>query len=477
MPDSPRWSGWRGGRARRDAMAVALVALVVRVVLVLVDHRPPPTTALRDPEVYWRFAIEIARGHGYVSLHGKPTAYYPPGYPYFLGSLQWICNQLFGGHHLPLVAGLTQALLGAIGVGATALAGQTLGRRLGDERLARRLGLGAGLILALWPNLVLYTAVFLSETLFVAIFAVFVLAALRLRSDDGTLAPGWAVTAAVSLGLSTLVRPQVLVVLIALAVAWAVGRRGLRVIVFDLALLILGVMVVLTPWVIRNEVVMHSFIALSDNSGDNLCVGFNPQADGAFEIPPYCNTDQLYVAGPAAELQRDAHTKHLAVEWATHHVGALPTLSARKLRYTYDTDTDGLRALEAYEADRFLSSGVRTTLHWVSDGAYIAIMALAAGGAVWMVVRGVKARRGQADGTDGVAGTVGAVLAMTVLSAAIPIAFFGDGRFKVPTTPLFALCAGAAMAAAWTRGRGQPGAGGAVVVEVVDSELRPIVTS
>jgi 4-amino-4-deoxy-L-arabinose transferase-like glycosyltransferase len=429
-------------------VVVALVGLVVRVVLVIWDHRPPPTTALRDPGVYWRFAIEIARGHGYVSLHGKPTAYYPPGYPYFLGALQWICNKVLGGHHLPLVAGLVQAVLGAIGVAAIVLAGQTLGRRLGDERLARRLGLGAGLILALWPNLVLYSAVFLSETLFVAVFAVFVLAVLRMRGDDGRPAWGWAVTAAASLGIATLVRPQVLIVLVGLAVAWAVARRGLRVIVFDLAVLVLGVMVLLTPWMIRNEIVMHSFIALSDNSGDNLCVGFNPQADGAFEIPPYCNTDPLYVEGPAAELQRDAHTKHLAVQWATHHVGQLPALSVRKLRYTYDTDTDGLRALEDYEADRFLSSGLRSTIHWVSDGTYVAIMALAAGGAIWMVARGVK-RRG--DDAGGMGGTVGAVLAMTVLSAVIPIAFFGDGRFKVPTTPLFALCAGAAIAALWTR--------------------------
>jgi hypothetical protein len=422
-------------------LAVGLVALVVRLVLVALDHRPPPLTALRDPAVYWRFAIEIARGHGYVSLHGKPTAYYPPGYPYFLGGLQWICNHLFSGHHLPLMAGVVQSVLGAIGVAATVLAGQTLGRRLGDERLARRLGLAAGLILALWPNVVLYTAVFLSETLFVALFAVFVLAVLRMRGDDGPQWR-WSAVAAVSLGLATLVRPQVLIVLVGLAVAWAVGRRGVRAITVDLGLLVVGVVVVVAPWAIRNEIVMHSFIALSDNSGDNLCIGFNPVADGAFEIPPYCNTDPLYVEGPTAELQRDAHTKHLAVDWATHHVGRLPALSVDKLRYTYDTDTDGLRALESYEADPFLSSGLRTTIHWVSDGSYVVIMAFGAAGAVWLAVAGIR-RRGN--------GTVGAVLAMTVLSAAIPIAFFGDGRFKVPTTPLFALCAGAAVAAAWTR--------------------------
>src|SRR6478609_8308111 len=88
----------RADRGRRDLLAVAGVAFLVRLLWVLYSHRPPG--GLNDPLLYQRFAQGIARGDGYVSFFGKPTAYYPPGYPYFLGVLQWLSNLVGLDDHL-----------------------------------------------------------------------------------------------------------------------------------------------------------------------------------------------------------------------------------------------------------------------------------------------------------------------------------------------------------------------------------------
>ena len=63
-----------------------------------------------------------------------------------------------------LVAGLVQALLGGLAVAAVVIAAERLG--------GRRVAVTAGVIMALWPNLVIHSSLMLSETLFIAVFSV-----------------------------------------------------------------------------------------------------------------------------------------------------------------------------------------------------------------------------------------------------------------------------------------------------------------
>lgn len=232
----------------RAALTVGAVAAAVRVAWVLFASRPPQ--GLSDPKIYVAAAESIARGDGYTSLHGLPTAYYPPGYPFFLGGLRAALDVVGAGAHHVLVTGLVQALLGGVGTGAVVLIGCRLVARTQPRRDLRP-GVLAGAVVALWPNLVLHTAVVLSETVFLAGFYV-ALAALSAwldLGDDGSVRRRRALGAVVVVGTAwaTLVRPQSVVLLVpAAALAWWLGgvplrraARGVGLVVAGLALAVL----------------------------------------------------------------------------------------------------------------------------------------------------------------------------------------------------------------------------------------------
>lgn len=415
----------------RLALVLGAGAAALRVLWVSTMSRAPE--GLTDLTLYPLFAEGIANGRGYLSLGENPTAYYPPGYPFFLGGVQWLLDGVGLGEHLVLVAGLLQALLGGVAVAAVVLAGERLG--------GRRVALVAGVVMALWPNLIVHSSLMLSETLFIAVFCV-TFAAL-LRAPDG---PRWWSTellvAGVGLGLCALIRPQsTALALPAVAVAWALARMGWRRWLLRTGALVLATVVVVAPWTIRNAITMDGFVAVSTNTGDNLCMGFNPDTTGGFMLAPYCETGEFYVQGIEQELRRDAEARQLAIDWATSNLDELPGLSLRKLQITYTNDRDGLRALESFGEDEFLSDGTRRTMGVVIDAWFFVVLGLAAVGAVVLAPRAWRTRRGDPSGL--------VLLLVTLTAAMVPVLSFADTRFKVPVAPCYALLAAVAVTAAW----------------------------
>lgn len=424
----------------RTVWLVAGVAAALRLVWVLIATREPK--GLADPALYLQFARRIADGDGYASFYGEPTSYYPPGYPLFLGGWQWVLDRIGLGDHMVTGTALIQVALGAVAAGAVVV----VGRRLGGARVA----LVAGLVLACWPNLVVYSSLALSETLFLALFTVSLAAALTMADDAPGGRPvrvGRAVVAGLTLGGATLVRPQVLLIVPALVLAWALGRIGWRAVLVRTGVLIVGVVLLVVPWSVRNYAVFDHLVPISTNGGDNLCVGFHPGAPGHFTIPAYCDTGEFYVEGPGPEYRRDRETAARAREWILDHPGSLPLLSLRKLWYTYSSDSDGLWASESFGQDRWLG-GARTPLKVVMTVPYLLIMAAAVGGLVLVAVRGWRDRRVDPTGL--------AVVLVTLAGFVVPVFFFGDARFKVPVTPCYAVLAAVAGVALWDRLRPRP---------------------
>lgn len=150
----------------RSAAVVGAVAAGARLVWVLVASRQP--LGLADPVIYLDSGASIAAGDGYTSLLGLPTAYYPPGYPFFVGLVQRGSDVIGLGDQVVMVIGVLQALLGGVAAAALVVAGS----QLSGGRRGLRIGVIAGLVLAIWPNLVMHAPLVLSETLFLAAFCV-----------------------------------------------------------------------------------------------------------------------------------------------------------------------------------------------------------------------------------------------------------------------------------------------------------------
>jgi 4-amino-4-deoxy-L-arabinose transferase-like glycosyltransferase len=429
----------------RATWGVGALATSLRLAWVLLYARTP--SGLSDPLLYHGYGIRIATGRGYASIAEHLTAYYPPGYPFFLGGLYWLgdllglvdASDLDGGQQW-LVGG-SQSLMWGVAAVAVVVTGRLV--------FSRRVGLIAGLLLACWPNLIPYAAAFLSESLFVCLFSVFLAAASWAAVAGRERAPArswwWGVAvAAVALAAATMVRPQVLLSLVAVAAAWSVAGTGWRRVGALLGACTVALLLVMVPWALRNHELFGHVVLISTNTGDNLCVGYQDDATGGFMIREACDTGEFYTDGPAAEYRRDVETRGRALEWIADNPEQLPWLSIKKVFQTFRSDSDGIGAVESYGADVFLGSPWRGL--WVGLGTiyYVAVMLAAAVGTVQVARRSLRRPREPAGL---------ALVASALAGVVVVVAFFGDPRFKVPTTPLFALLAGVAVSTWWERRR------------------------
>ena len=449
MADAPRRRTGHRAASRARGLEVlgpgALTAVLlgafgaaVRLVWVFAMSRSPQ--GISDLTVYPAAARWIADGDGYLSLMGTPTSYYPPGYPFFLGGLQWLLDRVGLDAHLVFAAGVAQGLLGGVTGGAAV----RVGTRLGGRRLGPGVGVVAGLLVALWPNLVMHSSLMLSESLYLAFAAVLLAAVVHAGAEAGEREHrGALVVAGLAMGLCTLTRPQsALLLLPAFGIAWLVSGAGWRRTLLRVGALVAGIVVVVGPWTLRNAVVLDGFVPVSSNTGDNLCIGFNPDATGGFMAAESCETGEFYFDGPAAEVRRNSENQEKAITWALEHLGELPALSWDKLAITFENDRDALVALESFGADEFLSSGTRRTFELTMDTWYLTMVGLGAVGVV-LVAAGTWRRRRE-DPTGPI------VLLVALAGVLVPVSAFGDPRFKVPLEPTVALLAAVTLVQAWS---------------------------
>jgi hypothetical protein len=413
----------RGGRPWLALIVV--VGVAVRLVWALYAAREP--VGLQDPTLYTVFANSLASGEGYRLPDGTPTAYYPVGYPAALGAVFWLAD------NTPLPAGRV-GLTVALNLVAAAVS-LVLIHRIGTRLFDRRVGLAAAAGLALMPNLVFHTAVALTETLFntIALAAVLLVVATDWRRRPLPALVGFGVL----VGVAALVRPPSLLFVPVLVVAgWRAGGWGWREAMRSFAVPTVAAAAVILPWTLRNIDVMEAPILLSSNVGDNLCIGHNPDATGAFQFPPSCLDGYDHLVRPEYEVARDTDGRAKALRFIREHPAEQLRLVPLRAFHTFRNDTDALEAVESYGKDPFIGHGLRTVLGIASNVTFFASLVLGVAAAV--VLRG---RRGRRD-----PGRTFVVLAAISL-AATPLAFFGDVRFHVPVVPFLVL--GTAALVVW----------------------------
>lgn len=415
----------RSDRPSAAVAAATALGLVLRVVWVVVAERDPE--GLFDPARYRGYARAIGEGQGMVEpLTGQPTAYFPPGYPWFLGIIDWVVTHSPLPDDVPFAAGLVQAALGAGSVVLVAV----LGRRL----LSPWAGAAAAALVAVMPSLVLHTGTLLSETLAIAVLLAF-LVALVPPPSAGPWPTGMTarrlVGAGVLLGAVVLVRPVSVGVLGAVALGWLASGRGWRRTGRDLAVLVGVAALCVAPWTVRNLIRMDAPVVLSTNTGDNLCIGHGPGANGGFRLALECSTGTGVQDGPGPEIRSDREKIGRGLRAWRRGWRDEPHLTFRRLAITVERDDDALRAVQSYDLDPWLDPGAARLLSGLSNGAWYVVGVAGLAGAARMV----WSRRGEQI-----------IVPLTVVGLILPpLVTFGDPRFKVPAVPLLIVCAAALL--------------------------------
>jgi hypothetical protein len=253
----------RDTRFRNHLILVALVAILLRLAIV----GPKIGGLVDDPDHYVDLARSLTQSHQYA-LRGKPTAYRPPLYPVVLAALLFD-DQTPPGHPLLTKTQMSwriAVLHGLLGAGAAYLT-TIAARRFG---LSPRLALVAGLIVAVDPLLVIQARAIMTETL-----AAFLIAWAIAASGK----TGWrgAIETGLALGLAALCRPSTLACS-ALAIAFLLGRgsESRKTRLAHATLTSFVIVLILTPWAIRNRLVLGEFVWTTTHGGYTLALANNP---------------------------------------------------------------------------------------------------------------------------------------------------------------------------------------------------------
>lgn len=272
VPGTVRRSRWLTA-----AIVVGLLAtLVIRLAYVSATPGYVATGDARDYDVHAR-SIAMGQGFSRTLAYGRPTAFRPPGYPYFLAGVYRAAGvQRAGTSRRLRVARVAQALVGtAVAALVGLLAAQLAGAAVGLIALG---------LTAVYVPLITVGGAVMSEPL----FAVFELAALvaALEHRRSRHRWRWAAAAGVLAGLAVLTRANALVLLAPLAVAvWDVRPRFSRAALGPPIVLCLVAVLTVAPWTVRNQRELHMFVPVSTQLGSALAGTYNDDARADTENP------------------------------------------------------------------------------------------------------------------------------------------------------------------------------------------------
>jgi 4-amino-4-deoxy-L-arabinose transferase-like glycosyltransferase len=273
---------------------ILALALALRLTYVGLTIDVPTTL---DPADFSRTALSIAQTGSYPPSNRAPgvgpSAFRPPGYPYFLAGVYAIAGQ-----EAPAVGRLVGAFLGTLSV---ALIGLIALRMWG-----KRVSVIALCLAAIAPPLVILSTALISEALFVPVVLGAVATALEYRRSRRRYR--WAIATGALVGIAALTRTNglLLIVPFALALAPVRGRRRRAGSWAPAAAMFLAAVMAIAPWTVRNYAVFHAFVPISDETGYTIA-GTYDQVSRADRSQPAVWVEAEHGASPEyAQLLFDA---------------------------------------------------------------------------------------------------------------------------------------------------------------------------
>jgi len=365
-----------------------------------------PETRFPDSGTYERLAASI-REKGELKDAGGNRAAVAPGYPLFIAACRETLGESKFAYRFPQLF---------LGVG-TVLGIYLLARRLWGERA----GLAAGALAALDPFVVYFETLELTEGPALCLLVWAALAAWHARKNV------WAAPCAGALcALAALVRPGWLLpglVLAAGALLLPGEDRPDRKAAALRGLLAVGaLLLVMSPWWVRNYYVLNAFVPLSTGGGQALYEGNSPKATGGPRVPQTVGA-RLRGEPRMDELERDELLGAEARGWIAANPGRFAKLAAVKFGRTWSPVPNEAAHRRWYHL-------AASALAWTT------VLLLAAAG-LWLA-RGRRAR------------ALWCLLPALVVIAA-HLFFIGSVRYRMPAWPFLEVLAGGGLAALLAR--------------------------
>ena len=385
--------------AATEAAGVLVAALIVR--LVFLWMMPAPPLELADQTDYDRLAHAILDGRGYVSATGLPTSERPPLYGYTLAAVYAVFDDG------PAATRVLQGLLDAV----TCLLVYLLAARHFGVQAAR-----VSAVLAIGSLSLLFATRFLMTETISTLFMVATVFVLDVALTRWHAIPFF--VTGVLVGLSTLAKGTALLLPAALLVPiWVAAHRNRHLFTRGAALLILGFVLTLLPWTIRNYRVHGEVVPVATQAGWVVYSSYAPPEGKIFGN--YTLDETVTASEALPEAERSRFLTRAAIDRIRDHPGDLPRLTVLKFLYFvspfdwYFLGVDGMFNF-TYALTALLALYGLWTVRW--DG--------------WRPVLLVAAP------------------SFMLLQA---LGLYGSARLRMPIEPLLMVLAGGGLVVAWRR--------------------------
>jgi hypothetical protein len=414
-------NGWR--ESLRDPVlgGILVLAFLVRFLGVPLVHQPGVTS---DEREYVYLAKSLLGGTGFTDSNGTRSARAPLFPGILAGLLLLDGGTLSLGYVLNVCCGVLAVWLVSL---LTAAAG--------GSRVASRWAAG---LAAVFPGLVIYSALLQTEALYVVFFLLAILFALDLTR---TPTVGKAVGLGMAAGLACLTRAVFVPFfpLLLLAVAAGQVRAGHRKFL-SVAVALLVFILVLLPWGIRNYTLHGELIPVSTFAGPSLLLGNNPFSHGTTRLDDgfdewFARKVEDRTGKTREELTEAAWSEvsgEIAHDYIREHPGKWLLLLLRKAQVMLvypitNSDTYPLVQMLAVCAEGFL------------------LLAAALGLLTPVPARVPVGRAGFLSGRRR-GGTLAWLAVVVVFFLLVHIVLHAEARYRLPLVPLLCVLAGVGLA-------------------------------
>ncbi len=313
---------------------IIAAAFVLRLLAVFLLGSDPIN---QSPYEYGLIAWNIVQGHGFsFDFHGRfplqPTAYSPAGYCYTLVPWFYLFGLNFTGPRIMHAAVLALVCW--------------FFYRVGEKLVSRRVGLIAAAIWAVYPEMNFLAVRLAPENI---MFFPMMWMLWKAQNLDAAARPGRSALATGALvGLSCWINPSLQVLGVAVPASWKIrgllqGREGWK----RFGLFVLGAVLVVSPWTVRNYLRLHAFVPLRSAFAYNVWRGNHVGASGTVRHFDGSNVDTTltpeytqYVDAHLGsdEIARDRFYSAEVKKFIREHPGEYLHLTLTRLSYYWWQD-------------------------------------------------------------------------------------------------------------------------------------------